>query len=373
VANKIQRSFAGGEVAPELQARTDLSRFAIGLKTLRNMFVLRAGGATKRTGTQFVDITGSTDQYKVHTFGPGTPWVFSDAFNVTTLGNGKIRVLVVAGGGSGGSVDGTGVTGGGGGGGGVIDTNLTLGATGSYAIGIGAGGVTNFADHTIGIGSASGNPGGNSTAFGLTAIGGGKGDSHDLSAGGPTSNGGSGGGAMGTQEDTHIPPLGTTVSLTTGGTGTVGQGQNGGHSQRDPRPAGAADFGGGGGGAGEAGHDGLVTTAPSSSGGPDLPGGGDGKGGAGIASDISGTPTYYGGGGGGGCMNGGAGAAGGLGGGGQGGPVHGGTNGTGGGGGGGSGATFNSGGAGGHGIVIVRYLVSTGIVATGGTITLVPA
>ena len=359
--NKIQRSFAGGEVAPELQARTDLSRFAIGLRTLRNMFVLRAGGATKRTGTQFVDITGSTDQWVIHTFGPGTPWVFSDAFNVTTLGTGKIRVLVVGGGGSGGSVDGTGVAGGGAGGGGVIDTNLTLLATGSYVIGIGQGGIRNHADHTIGVGSASGNRGQDSTAFGLTALGGGKGDSNDGSAGGPSSNGGSGGGGVSTQQDFGVPPVGTTITSRGHGTGTVGQGNDGGTGWADPSPTGGTNFGGGGGGAGGAGEDGR------------LAGANKGKGGPGVASDISGTPTYYGGGGGGGAMSGGGGAAGGLGGGGQGGPQHDGTDGQGGGGGGGSATTFNDAGRGGHGVVIVRYLASSGLVATGGTITTIPA
>jgi hypothetical protein len=60
VSSVIQRSFAGGEIAPALHARADLARYAIGLKTCRNMVVMRAGGATKRPGTQFVMITGTT-------------------------------------------------------------------------------------------------------------------------------------------------------------------------------------------------------------------------------------------------------------------------------------------------------------------------
>lgn len=59
MANTIQRSFAGGELAPALHARADLARYAIGLRTCRNLVVLRAGGATKRPGTRFVVVIGT--------------------------------------------------------------------------------------------------------------------------------------------------------------------------------------------------------------------------------------------------------------------------------------------------------------------------
>lgn len=49
-----QMSFAAGEIAPSLYARTDLSRYAIGLRTLRNFFVMRSGGAANRAGTSFI-------------------------------------------------------------------------------------------------------------------------------------------------------------------------------------------------------------------------------------------------------------------------------------------------------------------------------
>jgi hypothetical protein len=378
MSNRVQRSFAGGEVAPELHARADLARFAIGLRACRNMVVMRAGGATKRPGTKVVDVSGTTDHYVLHTFGPGTPWVFSDAFAVSNAGNGQYRALLVGGGGSGGSVDGSGVAGGGGGAGGVLDkTNLTgLPAltVGSHAIVIGAGGPTNDADHTIGLGSVSGNQGDDTTAFGLTAFGGGKGNANDASAGGPTSNGGSGGGQRGNQEDPHVPPNGVTLALITGGTGTVGQGHDGGDAARDPTATGGENWGGGGGGAGAPGHSGIKNGGTNVTGGPPnpIPGGGDGKGGDGIQSDITGTATYYGGGGGAGNIQGFGGANGGLGGGGNGGPVHSGTDGLGGGGGGGNAAGNNNAGRGGHGQVIVRYLASSGIIATGGTITTIP-
>lgn len=59
MSNAPQRSFAAGEIAPALEARADLARYAIGLRVCRNMIVLRGGGATKRPGTKFVVAIGS--------------------------------------------------------------------------------------------------------------------------------------------------------------------------------------------------------------------------------------------------------------------------------------------------------------------------
>lgn len=49
-----QRSFAGGELAPSLWARTDQQKYSIGLRTCRNHIVQRHGGITNRSGTQFI-------------------------------------------------------------------------------------------------------------------------------------------------------------------------------------------------------------------------------------------------------------------------------------------------------------------------------
>lgn len=49
-----QRSFASGELSPSLYAHTDLSKYAVGCRTLRNMYVQRHGGASNRPGTQFI-------------------------------------------------------------------------------------------------------------------------------------------------------------------------------------------------------------------------------------------------------------------------------------------------------------------------------
>lgn len=53
MAGITQRSFASGEIAPYLYARTDIARYYIGLRTCRNFMVMRHGGAQNRPGTTF--------------------------------------------------------------------------------------------------------------------------------------------------------------------------------------------------------------------------------------------------------------------------------------------------------------------------------
>lgn len=50
----FQRTFAGGELAPALTARADLTKYLTGLKRLRNFIILRSGGVANRAGTRFV-------------------------------------------------------------------------------------------------------------------------------------------------------------------------------------------------------------------------------------------------------------------------------------------------------------------------------
>jgi hypothetical protein len=50
----IQRSFAGGEVAPALFGRADQVKYQTGLRTCRNFFVRRHGGVSNRAGSQFI-------------------------------------------------------------------------------------------------------------------------------------------------------------------------------------------------------------------------------------------------------------------------------------------------------------------------------
>ena len=231
--------------------------------------------------------------------------------------------LIVAGGGGGGST----YHGGGGGAGGAIDTTVALSSGANYSIEVGLGGPGG--PHAT---SHTGSNGFNSTGFGLTAIGGGGGGGYNDS---PGQNGGSGGGGAQTR--------------TSGGLGTVGQGNDGGDAY-----TGSWAGAGGGGGAGGPGGNGFGTgVAPGSIG---------GAGGVGINWKSLGT--FYAGGGGGSYGFGGSGGAGGNGGGGN-GTYNQGANGvenTGGGGGGsernadeGGSSAFYNGGNGGKGIVIVRY------------------
>jgi hypothetical protein len=50
----VQRSFSGGEISPSLYARVDAAKYASGLRTLRNFFTMRHGGAENRPGFKFI-------------------------------------------------------------------------------------------------------------------------------------------------------------------------------------------------------------------------------------------------------------------------------------------------------------------------------
>ena len=49
------RSFAGGEITPEMFGRIDLSKYQTGLQLCRNFMVLPHGPVTRRPGTQYVN------------------------------------------------------------------------------------------------------------------------------------------------------------------------------------------------------------------------------------------------------------------------------------------------------------------------------
>lgn len=268
-----------------------------------------------------------TDAWIVHTFStPGTT-----ALDVTA-GSGNAEALVVAGGGSGGGVDGTGVNGGGGGAGGLLHFAAYALAVGSYQVIVGAGGPQFLPDSGIGVPGGS-NPGADSVWDGNRVFGGGGGGSWQNVPGGVKRDGGSGGSGGGAGSDEGV---GFGTDSKAGGFGTAGQGNNGGDGQSlTPLP-----LGGGGGGAGGAGNI-------------------NGANGAGLQFDIENIPggtllTYAQGGD---CTTGGAGANATA-------PGFGGQ--------GGGAVRFAAGGAGANGRVVIRYKLSTGIVATGGVITTFP-
>ena len=253
----------------------------------------------------------------------------------------NVEYLVVAGGASGGGGRGNGNGSGGGGAGGLrtsfgstsgggasAETALTLTAATSYTVTVGAGGA--FSE-----GATAGNDGNNSVFSTITSIGGGGGGAFQTPTDGRDGGAGGGGGAQSGNP----------------GSGTVNQGFDGGD-----HGSGSAYRGGGGGGASAAGASGVST----------------GNGGDGLAVLITGSSVTYAGGGGGGTyanVNPGTGGAGGGGTGGKGlsTPINAtnGTQNTGSGGGGApsppSGGTTYPSGAGGSGVVILRYPSNTTI------------
>ncbi len=275
--------------------------------------------------TSNISVATVTDPFVVHTF------LATAQFHVSTIGTGVVnRVLVVGGGGSGASVDGTGVGTGGGGAGAVIESDSVTVVSGDNPVTVGVGGAAVVATGVLGLTIEDGLGGAPSTFRSHTADGGGAGSAAGV--GGSTDSAsnpaGSGGGGRG---DASGGDAG-------GGGGTGGHAGGGGSSS----------LGGGGGGAGS---NGLA-----------------GAGGSPSTNDISGTSVSYGGGGNGGLIVSRTGfdfAA-----------VAGspGADGSGSGGDGSKGGyseTFDEGlaaqsGKGGDGVVIIRYRVSTGIVATGG-------
>lgn len=64
-----QRSFAGGEIAPSLHARSDQSKYQTGLRRCQNFIVMRHGGVSNRPGTKFIaSVKDSTKQVRLIKF-----------------------------------------------------------------------------------------------------------------------------------------------------------------------------------------------------------------------------------------------------------------------------------------------------------------
>ena len=265
------------------------------------------------TGGTVTTYSSGGINYKVHTF------TSSGTFIVQS--SGTVEYLVIAGGGSGGGQHG----GGGGAGGYRTAPNFPVTAT-SYTITVGGGGaaISGAANPNTGAN------GSNSVFSTITSIGGGAGQGWSQGVGTAGFTGGSGGGAS-----LNGP----------GGAGTAGQGNAGGSSTSSST---FPNGGGGGGGAGSVGGDSINLTRA-------------GNGGSGSASSINGTSVTRAGGGAGGSHAPHAIGTGGSGGGGNGGlgNTSAGINATTntGSGGGGSGSNTTLSGAGGSGIVIIRYVV----------------
>ena len=296
----------------------------------------------------------------------GVIFTASSTFTVSA-GRRSVEYLIVAGGGAGGQQQGALGAYGGGGAGGVAQGKTGV-TPGSYPVVVGAGG--NVVVPTPGNGVIGTGGSGTPSSFGpITATGGGGGaaPNQSQSANAPASAhpngtpGGSGGGGHSSRIVTN-PTYPQIIGVSQGGVGTGLEGFAGSPGTvtgliSGPSPVINVYRGGGGGGAG-----GIFTNVRTLPSVPVLQCGGEG-----IASSITGAETYYGGGGGGGLCtaNPSTFIPGGLGGGGWGGrgtvpgvvAATAGTANTGGGGGGGAGGlgTATSG-AGGSGIVILRWI-----------------
>ena len=302
--------------------------------------------STTQYGQQFVTATGGTvatsGDFKIHTFtGPGT---FCVSNGGNSEGSNTVDYLVIGGGGAGGTGSNNG---GGGGAGGYRFSDGT--ASGCYAAGpapLSASALPVTAQaYPIVVGAGAPAPatspntiqganGSNSSFSSITSAGGGGGGSwnHPITGDQNGNNGGSGGGSANP------------------GASTGGCGNNPPVSPPQGNPGGQTAVGAGGAGGGGIGGNGGAGACSTPA----------GDGGAGLSSSINGTPTARGGGGGGGYPTlGGAGQASAGGGAGTASPnqtanATSGTINTGGGGG-GNGNPPGIGGAGGSGIVIIRY------------------
>jgi len=276
-------------------------------------------------GTSTGGTITTSGAYRIHTF-----QYAQTGASFTPSGTGTVEYLVVAGG-AGGAQQHSG----GGGAGGMRTGTLSVNSGQAYTITVGNGGASQPISGGCSNHSTPAGNGGSSIFSSITSIGGGYPGCYATfeAFGGPNGSGGGG------------------KNQGYGGPGTAGQGYAGGNSNYN-------HVGGGGGGAGEVGTDGPYIANTNNN---------YRSGGNGLESSISGTATSYAGGGGGGTHNISAPMTGGSGGGGAGGSVPNsrlavqGTDGRGGGGGGNGGCEPNHPGfppaRGGHGVVVVRYLV----------------
>lgn len=329
------------------------------------------GGGFVATGGNTVNTYSSINgTYKQH--------IFTSSGTFSTTGPGTVTVLIVGGGGGGGVL-------GGGGAGGAVIVAKGLAPTGNYTVTVGNGGTGQQGWNTAGVIARKGEP---SSAFNMTAFGGGGGRSY--SSGGADSENqqvGNWGGYSYSNPTTHPNGSFASMSLASGWTGNIYSGYYGGFGSTNCCPCGGGSGAGAGGngspsstygvsdGTSYTGGPGVIPTLDgvplyggqsvyfAGGGGPDgyctHNGGNGGLGGGGGGGDGS-PPTFPGAGGTGGINNGAPGqsvdASTGLGGNGGAGGANTGSGGGSGMNGGGSLSVF--GGAGGSGIVVVRYLLA---------------
>ena len=77
----IQRSFTSGEIAPALQSRADLTKYATGLNRCENFFIRAQGGAYSRPGLRFIgELDDSTKKGRLIPFSFNTEQTYMLVF-----------------------------------------------------------------------------------------------------------------------------------------------------------------------------------------------------------------------------------------------------------------------------------------------------
>ena len=100
MAQTIQRSFTGGELAPALRARADMVKYSTGLALCQNMIIRSQGGTYSRPGWRFVDaLDDSTRRGRLIPFSFNTEQTYILVFEHLLMRVVKDGGLVLVGGG----------------------------------------------------------------------------------------------------------------------------------------------------------------------------------------------------------------------------------------------------------------------------------
>ena len=94
MAINYTQSFQSGELSRKMDARSDLDSYKTGCRELTNFYVLPQGGVERRTGTQFINLTGDEDSIDGAASARLFPFDFSDtAKYVVEVGTSYIKIF----------------------------------------------------------------------------------------------------------------------------------------------------------------------------------------------------------------------------------------------------------------------------------------
>ena len=94
MAINYTQSFQSGELSRKMDARSDLDSYKTGCRELTNFYVLPQGGVERRTGTEFINLTGDKDSINGANSARIFPFDFSDtAKYVVEVGTSYIKIF----------------------------------------------------------------------------------------------------------------------------------------------------------------------------------------------------------------------------------------------------------------------------------------